>query len=397
MVEQNAHLALQIADYGYVLQTGRIALSGPARDLLARSAHPRRLSGRAGRMSVIDSGPASLAELEARLKRDFELLVMPPAKDWLEPRTHPEHGPVLDVAVIGAGMSGLAAAFALKCLAVRSLRIFDRSPAGFEGPWATFARMETLRSPPELSGPAFGFANLTFRAWYEAQFGLAAWQKVHRIPRLQWMDYLRWYRRVIDVPIENETELTDIGGDGEFVVLTLRSRAGTRKIAARRVVLANGRDGLGGAYTPDMFRGLDPRYVRHSVDDIDFAALARQGGRRHRRRRVGGRQRRRGARARRGARRHAGAARRRAAHQQGHGDRQRRLLGRLPRAHPCAAMVDRELHRRAGGAAAAQLDAAGDAPQEFLHHPALRADRGADRGRPRAARHHARDGSASIS
>jgi branched-chain amino acid transport system ATP-binding protein len=34
MVEQNAHLALQIADYGYVLQTGHIVLSGPARDLL---------------------------------------------------------------------------------------------------------------------------------------------------------------------------------------------------------------------------------------------------------------------------------------------------------------------------------------------------------------------------
>ena len=35
MIEQNAHLALQIADAGYVLQTGRIVLSGPARDLLA--------------------------------------------------------------------------------------------------------------------------------------------------------------------------------------------------------------------------------------------------------------------------------------------------------------------------------------------------------------------------
>src|SRR6476620_8799801 len=34
LVEQNANLALQIADYGYVLQTGRIALSGPARELL---------------------------------------------------------------------------------------------------------------------------------------------------------------------------------------------------------------------------------------------------------------------------------------------------------------------------------------------------------------------------
>jgi len=220
-----------------------------------------------------DPGPSSLAELEARLRRDVELLVLPPAKDWLEPRTHPEYGAVLDVAVIGAGMSGLAAAFALKCLAVRSLRIFDRSVEGFEGPWATYARMETLRSPPELSGPAFGLSNLTFRAWFEAQFGRAAWKEVHRIPRLQWMDYLRWYRRVIDVPIENETELTDLSGDGEFVVLTLRTRAGTRKVAARRVVLANGRDGLGGPYTPPMFEGLDKRYVRHSVEDIDFAAL----------------------------------------------------------------------------------------------------------------------------
>lgn len=34
MVEQNASLALQIAHYGYVLQTGRIALHGPAHTLL---------------------------------------------------------------------------------------------------------------------------------------------------------------------------------------------------------------------------------------------------------------------------------------------------------------------------------------------------------------------------
>jgi cation diffusion facilitator CzcD-associated flavoprotein CzcO len=220
-----------------------------------------------------DPGPRTLEELEARLKRDFAFLVMPPNKNWLEPRVHPQYGPALDVAVIGAGMSGLAAAFALKCLAVRSLKMFDRSPAGFEGPWATYARMETLRSPPELSGPSFGFANLTFRAWFEAQFGPAAWKKVHRIPRLQWMDYLRWYRRIIDVPIENDTALTDISGDDKFVILTLRSPAGTRKVAARRVVLANGRDGLGGPYTPEMFRGLDKRLVRHSVEHIDFDAL----------------------------------------------------------------------------------------------------------------------------
>ena len=35
MVEQNANMALSLADYGYVLQTGRIVLSGTGRDLLA--------------------------------------------------------------------------------------------------------------------------------------------------------------------------------------------------------------------------------------------------------------------------------------------------------------------------------------------------------------------------
>jgi hypothetical protein len=44
-----------------------------------------------------DAGPRSLAELEARLARDFDFLALsPPAKDWLEPRAHPEWGPVLD-------------------------------------------------------------------------------------------------------------------------------------------------------------------------------------------------------------------------------------------------------------------------------------------------------------
>jgi branched-chain amino acid transport system ATP-binding protein len=41
IVEQNAYLALQMADRGYVLETGRIVLAGPARDLLADD-HVRR-------------------------------------------------------------------------------------------------------------------------------------------------------------------------------------------------------------------------------------------------------------------------------------------------------------------------------------------------------------------
>jgi branched-chain amino acid transport system ATP-binding protein len=35
MVEQNAYMALQIATRGYVLQTGRVILSGTAQELLS--------------------------------------------------------------------------------------------------------------------------------------------------------------------------------------------------------------------------------------------------------------------------------------------------------------------------------------------------------------------------
>ena len=35
LVEQNARAALQISDYGYVLETGELALEGPSADLAA--------------------------------------------------------------------------------------------------------------------------------------------------------------------------------------------------------------------------------------------------------------------------------------------------------------------------------------------------------------------------
>jgi branched-chain amino acid transport system ATP-binding protein len=41
MVEQNAYLALQMADRGYVMETGRIVLAGDARDLMTND-HVRR-------------------------------------------------------------------------------------------------------------------------------------------------------------------------------------------------------------------------------------------------------------------------------------------------------------------------------------------------------------------
>src|SRR5262245_11081020 len=82
-----------------------------------------------------ERGPSSLAELEGRIARDLEMLLIPPPKAWLARRVHPEWGPMLDVAIVGAGMAGLSAAFALKRLGVGTVRLFDRACRGREGPW----------------------------------------------------------------------------------------------------------------------------------------------------------------------------------------------------------------------------------------------------------------------
>ncbi|HMD03283.1 MAG TPA: ABC transporter ATP-binding protein [Candidatus Baltobacteraceae bacterium] len=49
LVEQNAHLALQLADRAYVLETGRVVLSGPAHELLANPEMRRAYLGSAVR------------------------------------------------------------------------------------------------------------------------------------------------------------------------------------------------------------------------------------------------------------------------------------------------------------------------------------------------------------
>ncbi len=201
--------------------------------------------------------------LEARLAQDLDWLELP-AKPWVPPRPG-----VTDVAIIGAGMCGLAAAVALRLMGVSNLRVLDRAPPGQEGPWVTFARMETLRSPKALAGPALGLPSLTFRAWFTAQWGQAAWEALDKIPRTQWMDYLGWYRRVMGIVVENDTAVTVVRPrpDG---LLALEGAG----IVARRVILATGRDGLGGAYLPPIAEAIAPRLRAHSRDAIDFAALA---------------------------------------------------------------------------------------------------------------------------
>ncbi len=212
-----------------------------------------------------------LAVLEARIDAALDHL-QEPAADWVPQTRAPDGSVALDVAVLGAGMAGLAAGFALKREGVARVTLFDPQPDGAEGPWVTYARMRTLRSPKQLAGPALGLDALTFRAWFAAQHGEAAWNALGKIPTAMWMDYLRWYRRVAGLDVRNGVGVARIEPAGALFRLML-SDGGA--VFARHVVLATGRDGLGG---PRLLPGFDAawrgRLWAHSADAIDFAALA---------------------------------------------------------------------------------------------------------------------------
>jgi cation diffusion facilitator CzcD-associated flavoprotein CzcO len=212
-----------------------------------------------------------LNALEQRVRFDLACLNYPPP-NWVVPATHPSGDRVRDVVVIGGGMAGLVLTFSLLRDGIRNISCLDRNPKGREGPWVTYARMETLRSPKVLTGPAAGIPTLTFRAWFVARFGAAEWQRLDKIPRVMWMEYLRWYRRVLALPIENGAEVTRIRPQDGLLALDL-SGCDEPRILTRKVVMATGREGLGRPCIPDFARDLPRRLWAHTADDIDFAAL----------------------------------------------------------------------------------------------------------------------------
>lgn len=222
------------------------------------------MSGRAG----------GLAALEARVRHDLEILDYP-GSDWLTPARDPAGRPIFDVAIVGAGQAGLALAFALRRERVTNVVVFHRRPAGQEGPWLAYARMPHLRTPKYLTGPDLGIPSLAFRAWFEAQPRLGAWDELVRIPREQWMDYLDWYRRVLAIAVENGNDVLGVGPSRDGVLALTVDRAGQRRdVLARKAVFANGMEGGGEWWIPEEFSAALPRHVYcHSADAIDFAAL----------------------------------------------------------------------------------------------------------------------------
>lgn len=211
-----------------------------------------------------------LRRLAERVRHDLEILVYP-KDDWVLPRSRPDGRHVHDVIIVGAGQGGLAIAFALRREHVTNVLIVDQAPRGQEGPWATYSRMWTLRSPKHLTGPDLGIASLAPRSWFEAVFGEDGWEALAKWPRQVWQDYLDWYRDTLDLPVRNDTRVDRIEAEGDLVRLTANRGTGAEDVLyCRKLILANGIEGMGGWFVPPLVRdSLDDDCWTMCTDDVD--------------------------------------------------------------------------------------------------------------------------------
>ena len=216
--------------------------------------------------------PDPLASLAARVRDDLARIAHPQLP-WLTPRTAPDGQPALDVLVVGGGQSGIATAFGLLRAQVTNILMVDRAPRGAEGPWLSYARMRTLRSPKSYTGPDLDLPSLTYQSWHEARYGAADWAALGLIRREDWAAYLGWVRDTVAIPVQHETDLVDVADAGGLLAATLRDPAGQSVRYARKIVLATGQEGCGRWWMPDFVAALPPQRRAHAADPIEFARL----------------------------------------------------------------------------------------------------------------------------
>uniref|UniRef100_A0A7S0WQE9 indole-3-pyruvate monooxygenase n=1 Tax=Chlamydomonas leiostraca TaxID=1034604 RepID=A0A7S0WQE9_9CHLO len=230
-----------------------------------------------------------------KVKKDLEILAWP-GKPWTRTHSVPTALPgtapgahIYDALIVGGGQCGLAVAYGLMRERVTNVLCLDENKEGAEGPWVTYARMVTLRTPKHLTGLDFGLASLTFQAYYEARFGSDAWAALDKIPKEMWMAYLVWYRKVLNIPVRNGVRVeriehvgsTPASDAGSAVVptlfrVTIRDTAAgtTSELYARKVVLATGIQGGGEWHTPDLIKQSVPAHLyAHTSQVVDLDAL----------------------------------------------------------------------------------------------------------------------------
>ncbi len=216
-----------------------------------------------------------LSALEAQVRQDLAV-ISHPRMEWLTPRIAPDGSQALDVLIVGGGQSGVATAFGLKRWRVDNVLVVDKAARGREGPWRTYARMHTLRSPKDYTGPDLDIPSLTYPRWHVARFGESNWDQLELIPSELWADYLLWVRDITEIPVRNDTAVTGIisQDDGLLAAELSQSDGTVETVYARKIVLATGQDSTGVWWMPADVAALPTHRRAHAADEIDFERLA---------------------------------------------------------------------------------------------------------------------------
>lgn len=226
-------------------------------------------------MALDPANPSAvgLSRLEAQVASDLETTAWP-STAWVKPRTGPDGAPMINVLIVGAGQGGVTLGHQLKRERVDGVVIVDKAPPDQRGPWTTYARMKTLRSPKFTTGPDLDAPNLAFQRWYEAQYGAAAWEALGKIPKETWAAYVHWLERVLGLDVRSGVAATAIRPTPKHVAVDLEGADGERRtVYARHVALATGIETPGRWWAPAFVEALPETLWSHTGDAIDFEAL----------------------------------------------------------------------------------------------------------------------------
>ena len=203
--------------------------------------------------------------------RNAVRLLGPDPANWVPRGEGVDH----NVTIVGGGQTGCALAFALRRAGIGEVTILEAAPdETHAGIWLNAARMNLLRTPKALPGPELGVPALSFQAWYEARHGQDAYAAIDRIPRVEWAEYLSWYKRFLNITPRYQTRLTRVEPLGEHFRLHIQTATHTVTETTRKLILATGFSGSGGPFIPSILTENLPRELyAHTEDPIDFAAL----------------------------------------------------------------------------------------------------------------------------
>lgn len=210
----------------------------------------------------------ALSRLAAEARRDLARIGEGGA-DWVPPPEGIDH----NVVVVGAGQSGLSAAFGLRRAGIGRVNVVDAAVPGGAGIWRGPARMNVLRTPKVPPGPELGLPSLSFQAWYEAAFGVEAYAALPAVPREIWADYVDWFRTAAAIEVRNGVTLERVEPQEGRLRLHFAADGRSFTETTRKLVLATGIAGSGGPFIPALVREKLPAHLYAHTHAFDAGAL----------------------------------------------------------------------------------------------------------------------------